>query len=468
MRIAGRDIAEVSVTTGWLGEKMRICCTVLLALFLAVATAQGQPKFSHIVIVVQENRSVDNLFGSNPAFEPGVDIQTSGLNSKHQTVPLTPVPLAGCYDLAHSHAAFLQGYDNGAMDHWDRVGVSGKPGCVLGANPQYRYVDNSSGTIQPYFDLATHYGFANRMFETNQGPSFPAHQFLISGTSAPNDASDLFAAETPVGGYGCTSPPTALVKMIAPDGTYSTMYPCFNRSTLIDLLEGAGLSWRYYAASGYIIWSAPNSVSSLCNAATVKGKLQCTGTAWSNVVFQPAQVLTDISGCKLANVSWVTPTGQNSDHPAISTGGGPSWVASIVNAVGNSNCGYWQNTAILIMWDDWGGWFDHVPPPQIGQSNGWGKSYVYGFRVPLIVVSAFTPAGYVSNVNHDFGSVLRFVETNFSLGLVGPGIWADSYADDLTDFFPLSTPNGFKAVKSKFGAQHFINSKEKPTEPDND
>lgn len=379
------------------------------------------------------------------------------------------VPLAGCYDLGHSHASFEMAYKSGAMDGEDKVKVSPKAGCLVGLNPQYRYVDNSSGTVQPYFDLATHFGFANRMFQTNQGPSFPAHQFLISGTSAPTNQSDLFAAENPPGGfYGCASVPTVLEKMIAPDGAYSMMFPCFERSTLMDLLEGAKISWRYYAVNANSIWAAPNSISSLCEVETVKGKLQCSGSAWSNVILKPASVLTDIADCNLANVAWVTPTGQNSDHPSINTGGGPSWVASIVNAIGNSQCGYWQNTAILIMWDDWGGWSDHVPPPQIGQSNGWGKSDVYGFRVPLIVVSAFTPAGYVSNANHDFGSVLKFVETNFGLGLIGPGIWADSYADDLTDFFPLRTPNRFSAIPTRYDADYFMNSTGAPTEPDDD
>lgn len=448
---------------------IRILCALLPMLFLAVAPANGESKFSHVVIIVQENRSPDNLFGSDPDFEPGVDIRASGTNSAHQTVRFASVPLAGCYDLAHSHRSFELAYDSGAMDGEDKVRVTAKAGCQVGLNPQYRYVDNSSATVQPYFDLAAHYGFANRMFQTNQGPSFPAHQFLISGTSAPTNDSDLFASENPSAGFsGCASEPTALEEMIAPDGSLSTMFPCFRRSTLIDLLKDANISWRYYAANANSIWLAPNAISSLCNPETVKGKLQCTGGAWSNVILKPSTVLTDIAACNLADVAWVTPTGQNSDHPSMSTGGGPSWVASIVNAIGNSKCGYWQNTAILILWDDWGGWSDHVPPPQIGQNNGWGKSYVYGFRVPLIVVSAFTPGGYVSNVNHDFGSVLKFVETNFGLGLVGPGIWADSYADDLKDFFPLRRPNPFSAIPAQYDADYFMNSTEVPTDPDDD
>lgn len=447
--------------------------TALIALIfnlsLALASANAQVHFNHVVIIDQENRTPDNLFGSNPNFEPGVDIKTSGTNSKHQTVQFTSVELADCYDLGHSHLSFQQAYAKGAMDGSDKVEVKPGAGCVVGANPQFRYVDNSSGTVQPYFDLATQYGFANRMFQTNQGPSFPSHQFMISGTSAPTADSTLFAAENPAGvSTGCSSAPGITVKMIAPNGKYSTMFPCFDHATLIDLLAGADLTWRYYAANSKTILTAPNAISSICNVQEIDGKLTCTGSEWANVILKPAKVLTDISNCQLANVTWVTPTGQNSDHPYGNTGGGPAWVAAIVNAIGNSKCGYWQNTAILITWDDWGGWYDHVPPYLIGQSDGWGESYVYGFRVPLLVVSAYTPAGYVSTSNHDFGSLLRFTENNFGLGLIGPGDWADSYADDLMEFFPLSSPRNFNTIPAKYGADHFINSTEPELPADDD
>jgi phospholipase C len=441
-------------------------CVFLLAL---ASFCQGQ--FKHVVIVVQENRTPDNLFGSNPHFEPGVDIASSGINSHHHKVPLTAVALASCYGAGHTHAAFLQAYNHGAMDGSDKVPVNLLPGCIAGPHPQFRYVDNSKGTVQPYFDLATQYGFANRMFQSNQGPSFPAHQFLISGTSAPTTYSTLFAAEnTDVSArVGCEAPFSARVQMIDPDGVYSLMYPCFDHGTLIDRLEDAGLTWRYYAASTSSIWTAPNAISSLCKAETVDGRLTCTGSAWANVIPDPPQVLTDIKNCNLADVVWVTPAGQYSDHPQQkSEAEGPSWVASIVNSIGNSTCGYWKNTAILITWDDWGGWYDHVPPYLIGQSDGWGQSYVYGFRVPLLVVSAFTPTGYVSNNNHDFGSILRFTEKNFHLGLIGPGFYADSYADDLKEFFPLRSPRDFRTISTKYDADYFINKTEPNTDPDDD
>ena len=134
---------------------------------------------------------------------------------------------------------------------------------------------------------------------------------------------------------------------------------------------------------------------------------------------KPAPILTDIANSQLPAVSWVIPAGKNSDHAGnpIATGG-PSWVAAIVNAIGNSS--YWANTAIILTWDDWGGWYDHVPPPQvINDGTSRGSGYVYGFRVPLIVISSYAKPGYISHVDHDFGSILRFLEANFGLSPVG-------------------------------------------------
>lgn len=463
----GRDVSITSVGDCMRGRSQAHFFALLF--MMSVASASAQVQFDHIVVIDQENRTPDNLFGSNPNFETGVDIQTTGINSVNETVPFTPVELVDCYDLGHSHLSFQKAYNEGAMNGSDKVPVKPLPGCVPGANAQFRYVDNSSGTIQPYFDLATQYGFSNRMFQTNQGASFPSHLFLISGTSAPSTDSTLFAAENPSGvSTGCSSAPGTKVEMINPQGQYSTMYPCFDHATLIDLLENAGLTWRYYAANSKTILTSPNAISSICQAQEVDGKLSCTGSEWANVILNPKKVLTDIQSCNLANMVWVTPTAQNSDHPAGNTGGGPSWVASIVNAIGNSSCGYWQNTAILITWDDWGGWYDHVPPYLIGQPDGWGQSYVYGFRVPLLVVSAYTPAGYVSNTDEDFGSLLKFAETNFNLGLIGPGTWADSYADDLMEFFLPGAPRAFATVPAQYGADHFIKSTEPDIAPDDD
>jgi phospholipase C len=234
--------------------------------------------------------------------------------------------------------------------------------------------------------------------------------------------------------------------MIDPSGRESQkFYPCFDHPTLIDLLDRHGVSWRYYAPSAGSIWTGPNAIQHLR-----------FGQDWNNVILKPAQVLTDIANGRLAGVSWVNPSGRSSDHPNSNDGSGPSWVASIVNAIGNSQ--YWDSTVIFITWDDWGGWYDHVAPTVI-------NSYEYGFRVPMIVVSPFAKPGYVSHVTHDFGSILNFIEQVYHLQSLG---YADALADDLSDCFNFRGFNRFQTIKAPLGAKYFLNDKRTPTDPDDD
>jgi phospholipase C len=168
----------------------------------------------------------------------------------------------------------------------------------------------------------------------------------------------------------------------------------------------------------------------------------------------------------------VIPAGQNSDHAGSPYNtGGPSWVASVVNAIGNNpKCAdgevYWHNTAIFITWDDWGGWYDHQPPTVLPGNEG---DYQYGFRVPLVVVSAYTQEGYVNNNRHDFGSILRFIEQNFGIR-EGELRFADNRATtDLTFFFHLNrAPRPFHAISAPLDANYFLNDKTPPTDPDDD
>ncbi len=218
-------------------------------------------------------------------------------------------------------------------------------------------------------------------------------------------------------------------------------------------------------------------------AQNVKGQLQCTGKDWTAHVVpdHPGQVLTDIANCALPAVTWVNPKGTFSDHAGFNNGTGPQWVASIVNAIGSQSCNgknYWQDTAIFITWDDWGGWFDHVTPFQITKPISWGAGYTYGFRVPLLVVSAFTPTSYVNNDILDFGSILYFVEQNFGLGFIGPGTDVyTKYADyqaagggrgNLSSFFTLTSPKSFTPIKTNKTAQEFISPPASDDPPDND
>ena len=180
-----------------------------------------------------------------------------------------------------------------------------------------------------------------------------------------------------------------------------------------------------------------------------------------------AQILTDITGGTLQSVSWVIPDGRDSDHAKSNDGCGPSWVTSIVNAIGSSPT-YWSNTAIILTWDDWGGWYDHVPPPQlVDDCTSWGSGYVYGFRVPMIVISPYiTKPAYISHVNHDFGSILKFIENNFNLPSLG---YADAHASTIFRTFSISaqTPIVFKSIAPPSNDAS-CKGPSVPTDPDDD
>jgi phospholipase C len=453
--------------------------------------APANVVFRHIIVVIQENRTPDNLFGSAPNFEPGVDIATSGVNSLGQTIPLTAEILASCYDMGHKHEEFEAMLNEGA----DQELLVVPAGCTAPANPEFKFVDNSTGTVQPYFDIATQYSFSNRMFQTNQGASFLAHQFLFGGTSQPSTESPLFAADSVGKGehaFGCTAPPNTRIYLIDGYGNENTnkpIYPCFEHPTLSDVLDNAAITWRYYGATPDTLWLAPNAIQHICVPVPSGNGNACTGPAFTNgqvVENNPAQVLTDVQSCNLASVSWVTPNKEESDHSQVNTGLGPAWVASIVNAVGQQAAcpdgeTYWNDTAILIVWDDWGGWYDHVRPFAINQQPvspaQWGDGYTYGFRVPFLVVSAYTPNHLVDNTVHDFGSILYFIEHNFALGFIGPGDtiysnYADYQAamrgDDLSEFFLRKQPRPFKPIKTDTSIEDFIHAPRSIGSPDDE
>ncbi len=481
---------------------MKLASRLLLFLAgLTAVTVQAQiSNFEHVVVIVQENRTPDNLFQGlcarpygacsvPPTFFAPYDLQTSNWKTKTGTIQPSPVALANTYDLAHSHGAFDTMCDVVAgdpptcrMDGAAGIACTPNSGSTCPSDPQFKFVDNSTGILDPYLTLATQYGWANYMFQTNQGPSFPAHQFIFGGTSAPtqqDDADGIFVSEnTPKGAAtGCNATSSTAVELISPRlGTppygvqNSSIFPCFEHQTMADLVT----DWKYYAAGAKSIWTAPNAIDHIC----VPSGGICTGWGAHVDANNPSQVLTDLNNCVLGDLTWVTPTAANSDHASGNDGGGPSWVASVVNAIGNSTCTdtvnfrrltYWQDTAIFITWDDWGGWYDHEPPTILAGVEG---DYQYGFRVPMIVVSAYTSPGYVDNNRYDFGSILRFIENNFAgLGLrEGELGFADSRSTtDFSSFFRLNgRPRTFTTIDSPKKADFFINDPRPPEPPDND
>jgi len=386
---------------------------------------RAKSQIKYIVIIVQENRTPDNLFQGLK----GADIKSSGLNTKGKVVQLQPVPLEVDYDMNHTHDSFVSEWQNGNMDGFNLDGHKGH--CPNTSTCAYAYVPQSE--TQPYLDLASQYAFADRMFASNQGPSFPAHQYIVSGASTTDSTGKYKAADNPYGkhgpnGGGCDASKDVRVDTIDAQGQVGNpVYPCFDRQTLGDLLDQKAITWRYYQqGKGIGLWHAFDAIHHIRY-----------GSDYANVITPPSVVLNDIGSGRLRQVSWVTPDGSDSDHSGQRSKGGPAWVSSIVNAIGGSQ--YWNQCAIFVTWDDWGGWYDHVPPPIY-------NSYELGMRVPLIAISPYAKKNYISETPYEFGSLLKFVEQTFGLGSLNS---TDARANSVSDMFNFNQrPRAFVHIKA--------------------
>ena len=383
-------------------------------------------QIKYVIIIVQENRTPDNLFQGLK----GADIATSGKNSLGETVQLHKVPLEVDYDMEHVHESFVTEWFNGNMDGFNLDPHNGH--CVDSETCAYGYVPTTEN--KPYVQMASQYAFADRMFESNEGPSFPAHQYIISGTSTTDGTGKYKAADNPYGhrgrpnGGGCDAPNTVRVDTINVYGQLGNpVYPCFDRQTIADLLDAKSVTWRYYQqSSGTGLWHPFDAIHHIR-----------FGQDYANVAWPSTQVLTDISTGKLAQVSWVSPAGSDSDHSGDKSNGGPAWVSSIVNAIGGSK--YWSNCAIFVVWDDWGGWYDHVQPPIY-------NSYELGFRVPLIAISPYAKQAYVSETQYEFGSLLKFVEQTYGTPSLNT---TDARANSVSDMFDFrQRPRSFVHIEA--------------------
>ena len=409
------------------------------ALARKTASSTASP-IQHIIILVQENRSFDNLFATFPRANGA----TKGLMREDQgtvrVVRLIKGPLVS-KDISHIHATFLTEYDGGKMDGFGQVNFAGSGGPT--GRYTYRYVDPKE--IAPYWTLAKRYVLADRLFQTQSSGSFTAHLDLIRGsTKVHSNASiiDFPSSEPP---YGCDESSGTVTSLIYKGGTEVHgvgPFPCFNWVTIRDLLDGKSVSWKYYVeppcthCDGGPIWNAFDAIRPVRY-----------GPEWGTSVSMPeTNVFGDITNGSLPAVSWIIPKVGNSDHPGSPPDNGPSWVAQVVNAIGHST--YWDSTAIVVVWDDWGGQFDHVAPPQLDYDG-------LGFRVPMLVVSPYARKAYVSHTQYEFGSILRFIEDNWGLGRLNT---TDSRANSIDDVFNFSQkPRPFQTVPAAKSLQFFLN-----------
>jgi phospholipase C len=401
-------------------------------------------KIQHVIIIIQENRSVDNLF---PGL-PGADTRSYGYNSKGAKIALQAVPLEAPYDIDHSLASFLAACNGTGKLPGTQCKMNGfdkeKVGCIVGCppNPQYGYVPLAE--TKPYFAMAAQYVFGDRMFTSMiDASSFTSHQYIIAGQSSSS-------VDFPISIWGCDGGSTDTVPTLTAERVESTaIRACFQNKTLGDELDAKGISWGYFTAklsNASNIWSAYQAIRHIRY-----------GPDWKRNVFSPqTKFFKAVSSGTLPAVSWVTPTCKNSDHASCDSNHGPHWVASLVNAIGNSK--YWKSSAIFIMWDEYGGWYDHVAPKMLDYDG-------LGLRVPLLIISPYAKQGYVSHVQYEHGSILKFVEDQFGLPrLAASDARATSPEADAFDF--TKPPRVFKTIPSIFDRSYFEGEALDPRIPD--
>jgi phospholipase C len=369
-------------------------------------------QIDHIIFVIKENRTFDTLFGQFP----GADGATSGRTCDGGTVPIREATDV-VRDVPHSFLDGIAAIDGGKMDCFESAG----------------YVQYGEKQIPNYWAYARRFVLADRFFSSVYGPTCVEHLWTFASQS------DRFADCARPGEFGtghkefCDDPlETALSfpqldradqeKVYAeedrgPSGVdavssyFRLRWPCSDVAVLPDLLERAGITWKEYRDPDFD-WVQP--------LRTVR-HVRYSGM-YENVV-SVSRFLPDLRAGKLPQVMWVTPPYHQSDHPPVSLCSGENWFVEMMNAIMQSP--YWDSTAVVLTWDDFGGFYDHVAPPHL-------DLYGLGPRVPAIVISPWAKHGYILHDETEFASVLRFIETVFGL----PSLTQrDAHTNDMLDAF---------------------------------
>ncbi len=398
-----------------IGCIMLVCAFLLNAPMLAfprtpTIAAHGSNPIKHIVFFIKENRTFDNYFGTYP----GADGATTAMDSQGKIVPLLhekdQVP-----DIPHTYNDARLAWDNGKMDKFDLI--STKSLSTQAYNP---YANNSltqlhQSDIPNYWQYAQNFVLGDHMFSSLIGPSFPNHLYTIAAQSGGVIANPK-NVHGPGIGWGCDVP-NQKVEVMNQQGHTSLVDACFNFQTLADELDAKGDSWRYYAPNagqnGYE-WSVYNAVKHIRY-----------GPDWKKIV-PVSQFLTDAKQGNLPTVSWIVTPEAVSEHAPASVCVGENWTVQMLNALMKG--GDWSSTAVFLTWDDFGGFYDHVPPQQI---DGYGL----GFRVPLLVISPYAKKGYIDHTTYELSSMLSFTEKELGLSSLTA---RDRQANDMMDAFNFS------------------------------
>jgi phospholipase C len=359
----------------------------------------------HIIFIIKENRSFDNYFGQYP----GADGATSGTTSTGQVLTLRHTP-DQVVDIGHEWVAALTAVDNGKMDRFDLIPFGDMNGQYLAYSQMY------PGDVANYYSYAQNFVLADRMFSSVHGDSFENHLYAIAAQAGGVITQKVGSPSSPK--WGCDAAPNFLLQAEdETDGVISEIFPCFDFETLADRLDSAGISWKYYAPgegqSGYA-YNTYDEINHIRNT-----------SLWTEHVVSDTQFAADAASGNLPAVSWLV-TGPDNEHPPASACQGENWTVQQLNTLMNGP--NWSTAAVFLTWDDFGGFYDHVPPPPM-------DIYGLGPRVPLLIISPYALAGTVSHTQYEFASVLKFIEDRFNLA---PLTQRDANANDTTDSFNFS------------------------------
>ena len=410
----------------------------------AATTSLEESPIKHVVFIVKENRTFDNLFG----LYPGADGTKTGKilkNGKSVTIPLKIAPDVSPHDITHAFVPGLQSINGGKMNGFN---------TILYGRDLTGYITFPRSKLPHYWKYADRFVLADRFFTSMYGPTTPEHLYTVASTgrgivdNPQNSSNEAMMCDDP------TETAPAFVRGLTPKQQKKIMFwedniqdnfpenvykiaqywehirLCFDVKLVTDELNKKGVSWKYYAD--------PNNFQNIMQAI----KHVRYGPDWKKVQ-TPDHYLKDIKRRRLPQVSWINPPASFNEHPGagISMCAGENWTVQQVNAIMRSP--YWKSTAIIIVWDDFGGFYDHVPPPHYDVMG-------LGPRTPALIISPWTKrgdnplGGYIDSTTYEFASVVRFIEELFG---IEPMTWRDRKADPLAGAFDFEAePNYDKLI----------------------
>ena len=406
----------------------------------AVCTAQNMSCIQHIVFIMKENRSYDAYFGAyvppsgsgqtaNGSTTPNLSNGTT-INAPH-LYDSTPL------DICHDWKCNISDMDFNKMDRFDT-----DPSCT--ANGHLMCESQLNATDLPnYYAYANAFVLGDNHFTSLHATSFPNHLYTIAATSDGVISQGILASNPSATEVGCRADEGTTAQRIDQYGNLTAQYPCYDIPTLGDLLTSAGVSWKSYAPAN-IAYNAYNAINHIYNNTTV----------WNETYEADTQFIPDVAAGKLPSVSWLVTLGGN-EHPPISTCLGQNWAVQIINSIMNSQQ-YWVNepTLIVMNWDDFGGFYDHVPPP-------YEDMYGLGPRAPILIISPFSIPGYVSHVQTESSSVLKFIEERFGLPSLNG---RDLIVNDISDAFNFTQAGNPPLVLNQLSCPYIQSSENFPAQ----